>query len=96
MHGALLHTYQDYADGTKEVSTPICDADKKILKHNTRKHALFDMAYRFCDDLFDLEPANKERVHQMQQRKQDVGSSQQALVQGLIMGSDVDTPMGSG
>jgi hypothetical protein len=31
------------------------------------------MAYRFCDDLFDLEPANKVRLFQMQQRKKEVG-----------------------
>jgi len=80
MHRALLQTYQDYADGTKDVSTPICDSDKKILKHNTRKHALFDMAYRFCDDLFEVEPANKERLFQMQQKKKDIGGGQQALV----------------
>lgn len=38
------------------------------------------MAYRFCDDLFEVEPANKERLYQMQQKKKDIGSGQQALV----------------
>lgn len=76
MHKALLHTYQDYSDGSKEVSTPICDPDKKILKHNTRKHALFDMAYRFCDDLFEIEPENKRMQLQIQKRKKEMGGSQ--------------------
>ena len=61
MHHALEPSFQNYGSGTKEVTTPICDADKKILKHNTRKHALYDMAYRFCDDLFFLDPNGKPR-----------------------------------
>ena len=34
---------------------PICDSDKKILKQNMRKLAIYDSAYRFCDELFDFE-----------------------------------------
>ena len=34
---------------------PICDGDKKTLKQNMRKLAIYDSAYRFCDELFDFE-----------------------------------------
>jgi len=33
---------------------PISDADKKILKHNSRKQNLFESAYYFSDKLFKL------------------------------------------
>lgn len=42
---------------------PICDSDKKTLKQNMRKLAIYDSAYRFCDELFDFEsmvPAGSE------------------------------------
>lgn len=92
MHHALEPTFQNYSSGTKEVTTPICDADKKILKHNTRKHALYDMAYRFCDDLFDLDPANKVRRNQTQDKKGG-HPGQQALVPGTVLAAEADTPM---
>lgn len=44
-----------YTNGDTEVTTPICDADKKTLKQNMRKLAIYDSAYRFCDDLFTLD-----------------------------------------
>ena len=34
---------------------PICDADKKTLKANMRKLAIYNEAYRFCNELFELE-----------------------------------------
>jgi hypothetical protein len=92
MHHAQEPAFQNYSSGTKEVTTPICDADKKILKHNTRKHALYDMAYRFCDDLFALDPANKERHRQAQDQKGDL-LGQQAPVPGTVIAAEADTPM---
>lgn len=92
MHQALEPSFQNYSSGTKEVTTPICDADKKILKHNTRKHALYDMAYRFCDDLFEIDPTNKERRNQAQDKKDDF-AGQQAPLPGMVIGSEADTPM---
>ena len=93
MHHALEPTFQNYSSGTKEVTTPICDADKKILKHNTRKHALYDMAYRFCDDLFDLDPANKDRRDQTQDNAKADLTAQQPPVPGTVIAADADTPM---
>ena len=92
MHHALEPTFQNYSSGTKEVTTPICDADKKILKHNTRKHALYDMAYRFCDDLFVLDPANKDRRAQLPDPSGSL-PGQQAQVPGAVIAADADTPM---
>lgn len=60
MHRALQHTFQEYSSGNHEVPTPICDADKKILKHNTRKHNIYDTAFRFCDELFSISSENQE------------------------------------
>ena len=33
---------------------PVSDSDLKNIKHNLRKQALFEQAYYFCEDLFNL------------------------------------------
>lgn len=53
--GALKPSFQLYSNGDTEVATPICDSDKKILKANMRKLAIYESAYRFCEELFDLD-----------------------------------------
>ena len=54
---ALEGTFMEYQN--KELSSsgkgPICDSDKQTLKHNTRKHALFEAAYQFCSELFGID-----------------------------------------
>lgn len=94
MHHALEPSFQNYGSGTKEVTTPICDADKKILKHNTRKHALYDMAYRFCDDLFFLDPNGEPRQSTQSecQPRRDI-SVPVTAGPGAAMATEADTPM---
>ena len=52
---ALKSAFQLYSNNETEVATPICDADKKILKQNMRKLAIYESAYGFCDELFGLD-----------------------------------------
>lgn len=33
---------------------PISDSDKQTLKHNLRKQDLYEQAYYFCDNLFEM------------------------------------------
>jgi hypothetical protein len=46
-------------ENTIFMNKPISEDDKKTLKHNTRKHALFEQAYVFCNDLFNLSKNNE-------------------------------------
>ena len=38
---------------------PLSDSDKVVVKSNMRKLALFDTAYRFCDEIFDFDYYSK-------------------------------------
>ena len=44
---------------------PICESDKKILKHNSRKLQIYEIAYNFCEDLFSLQNAPQMTKEQL-------------------------------
>lgn len=48
-------TFQPFTSGRQDVEMPLSEKDKHIIKDNMRKLALFDCAYRFCDEIFDFD-----------------------------------------
>lgn len=56
MNIALTNTFAPYQN--PELATtgngPISDSDKQTLKHNLRKQDLYEQAYYFCDNLFEM------------------------------------------
>jgi hypothetical protein len=60
LNKSLEDSFDQYSNGTtNDVQTPICDADKLVLKQNMRKLDIYDKAYRFCDELFEMDLANE-------------------------------------
>ena len=48
-------TFEPFTSGRTDVEMPLSEKDKHIIKDNMRKLALFDCAYRFCDEIFDFD-----------------------------------------